>query len=96
MAPGKKKTWGDKTVEVIGTSVRSLCSCGHGLTVIIFQGSSGIQTAAAIHPKIKRIVNFARGRTWISPVFGTGSTLASLGQPPCVLPTLTHYDRVPL
>ncbi|KAJ7802357.1 hypothetical protein B0H14DRAFT_3488514 [Mycena olivaceomarginata] len=53
------KTWGDKTVEVIGTS-----------------GSSGIQIASAIHPKIKRMVNYARGRTWISPVFGTGSTPA--------------------
>ncbi|KAF8183602.1 FAD/NAD-P-binding domain-containing protein [Mycena galopus ATCC 62051] len=58
------KTWGDKTVGIIGN------------------GSSGIQIASALHPKIKRMVNYARGRTWICPALSTTSTLAGLGREP--------------
>ncbi|KAJ7101221.1 FAD/NAD-P-binding domain-containing protein [Mycena belliarum] len=47
---------------------------------IIGNGSSGIQIVAALHPKIKRMVNYARGKTWISPPFGTGTVNAVLGR----------------
>ncbi|KAJ7732053.1 FAD/NAD-P-binding domain-containing protein [Mycena maculata] len=49
---------------------------------IIGNGSSGIQIASAIHPKIKRMVNYARGKTWIAPAFGISDILANLGRDP--------------
>ncbi|KAK7052585.1 FAD/NAD-P-binding domain-containing protein [Favolaschia claudopus] len=47
---------------------------------IIGNGSSGIQIAAAVHPKVKRMVNYARAKTWISPSFGTSATVTQLGR----------------
>ncbi|KAJ7196375.1 FAD/NAD-P-binding domain-containing protein [Mycena pura] len=38
---------------------------------IIGNGSSGIQIATALHPKIKKMVTYARAKTWISPPFAT-------------------------
>ncbi|KAF8183592.1 FAD/NAD-binding domain-containing protein [Mycena galopus ATCC 62051] len=70
------KTWGDKTVGIIGN------------------GSSGIQIASTIHPKIKRMVNYARGRTWICPAFYTASTLAGLERDPNdTSPIFTDEER---
>ncbi|KAJ7457359.1 FAD/NAD-P-binding domain-containing protein [Mycena latifolia] len=47
---------------------------------VIGNGSSGIQIASAIHPKIKRMVNYARAKTWISPAFGTAAAMTHLGR----------------
>ncbi|KAF8149231.1 FAD/NAD-P-binding domain-containing protein [Mycena galopus ATCC 62051] len=61
---------------------------------IIGNGSSGIQIASALHPKIKRMVNYARGRTWICPTLSTSSTLAGLGREPNdTNPTFTAAER---
>ncbi|KAF9270874.1 FAD/NAD-binding domain-containing protein [Marasmius fiardii PR-910] len=45
------KSWGDKTVGVIGV------------------GSSAIQIVPALQPKVKRVVNYVRGKTWVSATF---------------------------
>ncbi|KAJ7175158.1 FAD/NAD-P-binding domain-containing protein [Mycena crocata] len=61
---------------------------------IIGNGSSGIQIASAIHPNIKRMVNYARSKTWISPAFGTGSSMIALGRDPSdPSRTFTDEDR---
>ncbi|KAJ6548136.1 FAD/NAD-binding domain-containing protein [Mycena vulgaris] len=49
---------------------------------IIGNGSSGIQIVSALHPKIKRMVNYARGKTWITPAFGAGALMNCLGREP--------------
>ncbi|KAI0311858.1 hypothetical protein OF83DRAFT_1177174 [Amylostereum chailletii] len=42
---------------------------------VIGNGSSGIQTVAAIHPKVKTLVNYARRETWIATtIFGENLT----------------------
>ncbi|KAJ7610491.1 FAD/NAD-P-binding domain-containing protein [Roridomyces roridus] len=49
---------------------------------IIGNGSSGVQIAAALHPKIKKMVTYSRSRTWICPSFGVGKMLEGLGRDP--------------
>ncbi|KAI0684951.1 hypothetical protein BC835DRAFT_1421768 [Cytidiella melzeri] len=49
---------------------------------VIGNGSSGVQTVAAIHPKVRSLVNYARQKTWIAPDFGINETRALLGREP--------------
>ncbi|KAI0777137.1 FAD/NAD-P-binding domain-containing protein [Irpex lacteus] len=49
---------------------------------VIGNGSSGIQTVAALHPKAKTLVNYGRQKTWIAPDFGLTETKAQLGRQP--------------
>ncbi|KAJ7728265.1 FAD/NAD-P-binding domain-containing protein [Mycena maculata] len=61
---------------------------------IIGNGASGIQIATSIHPKIKRMVNYARSKTWIAPAFGIREMLANLGREPTDTSTLlTDEER---
>ncbi|KAJ7101297.1 FAD/NAD-P-binding domain-containing protein [Mycena belliarum] len=63
-----------------GTWEEGVKDWGDKTVGIIGNGSSGIQTASALHPKIKKMVNYARGKTWISPAFGTDTVNAVLGR----------------
>jgi cation diffusion facilitator CzcD-associated flavoprotein CzcO len=47
-----------------------------------FKGSSGIQTVAALHPKVKNLVTYARQKTWIAPDFSINDMKAQLGRKP--------------
>ncbi|KAI0091294.1 FAD/NAD-P-binding domain-containing protein [Irpex rosettiformis] len=49
---------------------------------VIGNGSSGIQVVAAVHPKVKTLVNYGRQKTWIAPDFGITETKAQLGRDP--------------
>ncbi|KAJ7508494.1 FAD/NAD-P-binding domain-containing protein [Mycena galericulata] len=47
---------------------------------IIGNGASGIQTAAAIQPNVKKMVKYARAKTWIAPSFGLPAAMGVLGR----------------
>ncbi|KAJ7889596.1 FAD/NAD-P-binding domain-containing protein [Mycena leptocephala] len=49
---------------------------------IIGNGSSGIQIAAALHPKIKKMVTYARAKTWIPPPFAAQTLMSNLERDP--------------
>ncbi|KAI0712848.1 hypothetical protein C8T65DRAFT_739260 [Cerioporus squamosus] len=44
---------------------------------VIGSGSSAIQTVAAVHPKVAKLVNYVRGQTWIAVPFA-GDTFSEL------------------
>ncbi|KAJ6571216.1 FAD/NAD-P-binding domain-containing protein [Mycena capillaripes] len=61
---------------------------------IVGNGSSGIQIAAAVHPKVKRMVNYARAKTWICPAFADARVLSVLGRDPANTdPFFTDEER---
>ncbi|KAI0091222.1 FAD/NAD-binding domain-containing protein [Irpex rosettiformis] len=49
---------------------------------VVGNGSSGIQIVAAVHPKVKTLVNYVRQKTWIVPDFAIKETLELLGRSP--------------
>ncbi|KAF7343045.1 FAD/NAD-P-binding domain-containing protein [Mycena venus] len=69
------ENWRDKTVGIIG-------NVGPELLERLFAGSSGIQIAATIHPKIKKMVTYARQRTWIPPPFFVNTLMSILERDP--------------
>jgi hypothetical protein len=44
------------------------------------QGSSGIQAVAALQPRVKTLVNFAKSKTWLSTSFSVTALLKLLGR----------------
>jgi cation diffusion facilitator CzcD-associated flavoprotein CzcO len=62
------KSWGDKRVGVIGVVRFSLISLRVLLTVHE-KGSSAIQMVPTLQPRVKRVVNYVRGKTWLSGPF---------------------------
>ncbi|KAJ7622059.1 FAD/NAD-P-binding domain-containing protein [Roridomyces roridus] len=63
-----------------GTWEEGVKDWGDKTVGVIGNGSSGIQIVAAIHPKIKKLVNYSRAKTWICPAFGAGATMDNLGR----------------
>ncbi|EIW55631.1 FAD/NAD-P-binding domain-containing protein [Trametes versicolor FP-101664 SS1] len=49
---------------------------------VIGVGSSGIQMVAALQPKVKRLVNYVRGKTWLPPPLGNTTVARLLGREP--------------
>ncbi|KAI0635260.1 hypothetical protein C8Q77DRAFT_1054047 [Trametes polyzona] len=49
---------------------------------VIGVGSSAIQIVPALQPKVGKLVNFSRGKTWISQSFGEDIILKLLGREP--------------
>lgn len=75
--------WTDKTVGVIGvvrTSTAAIVDFYLGLRCA--QGSSGIQIVAALQPKVKKLVNYVRGKTWLPPPLGSTTVAHLLGREP--------------
>ena len=70
------ETWKDKKVGVIG-SVCILLDQRLPACLTQRQGSSAIQTVAAVHPKVARLANYVRGQTWIAVPFA-GETFSEL------------------
>ncbi len=62
------KSWGDKRVGVIGVVSYVFAGNLDDLDIVL-QGSSAIQIVPAIQPKVARVVNYVRGKTWISSTF---------------------------
>lgn len=46
------------------------------------QGSSAIQTVAALQPKVKHMTNYVRGKTWLATPSAGTSVPALLGREP--------------
>ncbi|KAM5531996.1 hypothetical protein V8D89_014330 [Ganoderma adspersum] len=49
---------------------------------VIGVGSSAIQLVPALQPRVSRVVNFVRGRTWLAVPFGARTFRALLGREP--------------
>ncbi|KAH9852549.1 FAD/NAD-P-binding domain-containing protein [Lenzites betulinus] len=49
---------------------------------VVGVGSSAIQVIAAIQPKVKKLVTYARGKTWIALSFGEETVTRLLGREP--------------
>ncbi|RPD59865.1 FAD/NAD(P)-binding domain-containing protein [Lentinus tigrinus ALCF2SS1-6] len=47
---------------------------------VIGSGSSAIQTVAAVHPKVSKLVNYVRGQTWIAVPFASDTVSELLGR----------------
>ena len=71
--------WKDKRVGVIGvvSDIPSRASRWFFLLSGVVQGSSAIQIVPALQPRVKKIINFVRGKTWISTPF-SGAKMAEL------------------
>lgn len=72
------ETWKDKRVAVIGVVSRDVNLNIHHRTVLGMcsrsdfldpQGSSAMQIVPALQPRVKELVNYVRGKTWVSPPF---------------------------
>ncbi|KAJ7082439.1 FAD/NAD-P-binding domain-containing protein [Mycena belliarum] len=61
-----------------GTWEEGVKDWGDKTVGVIGNGASGIQIVAALHPKVKSLVNYARSKTWISTTFVTGVVNTSL------------------
>ena len=46
------------------------------------QGSSALHLVPALQPRVSRVVNFVRGKTWLAIPFGTLTFAALLGREP--------------
>ena len=70
--------WKDKRVGVIGSvsgpASMFLRASSHPTH---YQGSSAIQTVAAVQPKVAKLVNYVRGQTWVAVPFA-GDTVSEL------------------
>ena len=51
-------------------------------TYTLLQGSSAIQTVAALQPKVKHMTNYVRGKTWLATPSAGTSVPALLGREP--------------
>ncbi|KZV72482.1 FAD/NAD-P-binding domain-containing protein [Peniophora sp. CONT] len=49
---------------------------------VIGNGSTGIQVVAALQPRVKTLVNFARQKTWLSALFSVRSMFELIGRDP--------------
>ena len=47
-----------------------------------WQGSSAIQTVAALHPRVAHMTTYVRGQTWLSVPFAGNIVARLLGRPP--------------
>jgi cation diffusion facilitator CzcD-associated flavoprotein CzcO len=79
------KDWGNKRVGVIGV-VRGgragpRSSFRHGTDVFI-QGASAIQIVPALQPKVAKVVNYVRGKTWLSAPFAESKLSELVGRTP--------------
>jgi cation diffusion facilitator CzcD-associated flavoprotein CzcO len=75
--------WGDKAVGVIGNVCCRCVSFRHRAeTDVLAKGSSGIQTVAALQPKVRTLINFARQKTWLAVSFSVNEMLKLLGRGP--------------
>ncbi|KAJ7082429.1 FAD/NAD-binding domain-containing protein [Mycena belliarum] len=63
-----------------GTWEEGVKDWGNKTVGVIGNGASGIQIVTALQPKIKRLVNYARAKTWIAPTFGIGVVNTFLGR----------------
>ena len=68
------KGWDKKNVGVIGLVWNTIFECltiliqPNALAALAFpQGSTALQIVPALQPKVNRLVNFVRGKTWIAP-----------------------------
>ncbi len=69
--------WKDKKVGVIGSVSPSTAPFKSRFRLTLRQGSSAIQTVAAVHPKVSKLVTYVRGQTWIAVPFA-GETFSEL------------------
>lgn len=66
--------WKDKAIGVIGVVsilLPSRMNCSAGFEAALGQGSSAIQIVAALQPRVNKLVQFVRGKTWITPPFAS-------------------------
>ncbi|KAL4250051.1 FAD-binding Monooxygenase Superfamily protein [Abortiporus biennis] len=47
---------------------------------VIGVGSSGMQLVPALQPRVRKLVNYVRGKTWLSPPFASDKMAAMLGK----------------
>jgi cation diffusion facilitator CzcD-associated flavoprotein CzcO len=76
------KDWGDKRVGVIG--VVSIIRAAAMMIVsdkLSMKGSSAIQIVPTLQSRVKHVVNYVRGRTWISASFVKDRLEALAGEP---------------
>jgi hypothetical protein len=68
--------WSDKKVGVIGVvSEISRLSTLESSSLFFAQGSSAIQIVPSLQPRVNTLVNYVRGKTWISSTFARDTLL---------------------
>ncbi len=78
--------WKDKRVGIIGVvsidlSMKRSLFPGNTCSRFI-QGSSALQIVPALQPRVSRVVNFVRGKTWLALPFGSMTFSSMLGREP--------------
>ena len=50
--------------------------------VVRMQGSSALQIVPALQPRVKKLYNYVRGKTWLAVPFGESAFKVLLGREP--------------
>uniref|UniRef100_D8PMF7 FAD/NAD(P)-binding domain-containing protein n=1 Tax=Schizophyllum commune (strain H4-8 / FGSC 9210) TaxID=578458 RepID=D8PMF7_SCHCM len=82
-----------ETVDGAETWEDSVKNWGDKRVGVIGVGSSGIQIVPALQPRVGKLVNFVRGKTWISGTFASNTLQALAGTQACDNYEFTQADK---
>ncbi|KAI5825444.1 FAD/NAD(P)-binding domain-containing protein [Schizophyllum commune Tattone D] len=82
-----------EAVDGAETWEQSVKNWGDKRVGVIGVGSSGIQIVPALQPRVGKLVNFVRGKTWISGTFASNTLQALAGTKACDNYEFTQADR---